>query len=208
MSCEQVKTHGAGDSELEARFQRDVLPLTDQLLAAAFRLTRNTQDAEDLAQETVLRAYVGFVSYRDGTNLRGWLYRILHNTWISQHRKQRHRPDTTSVERLPDAQLAAAVIRAPAAARSAEDIALDGIVDSEIRTAFLALQEDVRRTVYYADVLSFSREEIAALTDSPMGTVMSRLHRGRKRLRGALQEMAGERGLAPAAERSDTWQVA
>jgi RNA polymerase sigma-70 factor (ECF subfamily) len=179
MSCEQVKTHGAGDSELEARFQRDVLPLTDQLLAAAFRLTRNTQDAEDLAQETVLRAYVGFVSYRDGTNLRGWLYRILHNTWISQHRKQRHRPDTTSVERLPDAQLAAAVIRAPAAARSAEDIALDGIVDSE-----------------------------AALTDSPMGTVMSRLHRGRKRLRGALQEMAGERGLAPAAERSDTWQVA
>jgi len=170
----------------DLRFERDVLPLSHQIFSAAMRLTRNTQDAEDLAQEVMLRAYAGFGSFRDGTNPRAWLYRILHNTWITQHRKRRCRPDEISVERIPDPQWAAAIVRSSNCARSAEDSALERMTDQGLRTALATLRDDVRTTVYYADVLEFSCKEIATITNCPIGTVMSRLHRGRKRLRESL----------------------
>jgi RNA polymerase sigma-70 factor, ECF subfamily len=171
---------------LTTRFERDVLPLAHQLFAAAMRLTHNPQDAEDLVQEAMLRAYTGFGSFQDGTNIKAWLYCILHNTWISQHRKRKTRPDEISVECIPDLHLAAAILRASNASRSAEDSALELTIDEEVATALAALREDVRTTIYYADVLELSCKEIATMTNCPIGTVMSRLHRGRKRLRTSL----------------------
>jgi RNA polymerase sigma-70 factor (ECF subfamily) len=178
-----------------SRFERDVLPLAHQLFTTALRLTHNTQDAEDLAQEVMLRAYAGFGSFRDGTNIKAWLYRILHNTWINQYRKRKSRPDEVSVECIPDLQLAAGILRASNASHSAEDSALELMADEEVATALAALREDVRTTVYYADVLEFSCREIAAITDCPVGTVMSRLHRGRNRLRTSLIGVATRRGF-------------
>lgn len=178
-----------------SRFERDVLPLAHQLFAAALRLTHNTQDAEDLVQEAMLRAYTGFGTFQDGTNIKAWLYCILHNTWISQHRKRKSRPDEISVECIPDLQLAAAILRASNASRSAEDSALEFMTDEEVVTALAALREDVRMTIYYADVLEFSCKEIATITNCPIGTVMSRLHRGRKRLRTSLIATAAHRGF-------------
>jgi RNA polymerase sigma-70 factor, ECF subfamily len=129
--------------------------------------------------------------------LRHGLYRILHNTWISQYRKAKCRSDEISVERISDLQLAAAILRAPNASRSAEDSALEPMTDEEVATALAALREDVRTTIYYSDVLEFSCKEIAAITKCPMGTVMSRLHRGRKRLRTSLIATAARRGFVP-----------
>lgn len=180
-----------------SRFERDVLPLAHQLFAAALRLTHNTQDAEDLVQEAMLRAYTGFGTFQDGTNIKAWLYCILHNTWISQHRKRKSRPDEISVECIPALQLAAAILRASNASRSAEDSALELMTDEEVVTALAALREDVRMTIYYADVLEFSCKEIATITNCPIGTVMSRLHRGRKRLRTSLIATAAHRGFLP-----------
>jgi RNA polymerase sigma-70 factor, ECF subfamily len=208
MSHRKASPRNTGTEDLDDRFQRDVLPLSDQLLAAALRLTRNTQDAEDLVQETLLRSYKGFASFQEGTNVKGWLYRIMHNTWISQYRSKRRRPDETSVERLSEPQLTAATMRVPSGRRSAEDVALDNIVNTDVTAALMALQEDIRRTVYYADVLGLSREEVAAVTDSPLGTVMSRLHRGRKRMRAELVEVASQRGLPSARRRNGSMQVA
>ncbi len=167
----------ASETPRESRFERDILPMTNQIFTAAVRLTWQ-QDAEDLAQEVMLRAYAGFGSFRDGTNPKACLYRILHNTWISQHRKRKSRPDEISVEFVPDLQLAAVVLRASHAERSAEDSALERKPDEVVATALAALRDDVRTTVYYADVLEFSCKEIATITDCPLGTVMSRLHRG------------------------------
>jgi RNA polymerase sigma-70 factor (ECF subfamily) len=178
-----------------SRFERDVLPLAHQLFAAALRLTHNTQDAEDLVQEAMLRAYTRFGTFQDGTNIKAWLYCILHNTWISQHRKRKSRPDEISVECIPALQLAAAILRASNASRSAEDSALEFMTDEEVVTALAALREDVRMTIYYADVLEFSCKEIATITNCPIGTVMSRLHRGRKRLRTSLIATAAHRGF-------------
>ena len=180
----------------ETRFERDVLPLDHQLFGAAMRLTRNRQDAEDLVQEVMLRAYAGFGSFRDGTSIKAWLYRIMHNTWISQYRRRSHRPEEVSVECISETHLAAVVLRASRASPSAEDSALDSMTDQDVSTALAALREDVRTTVYYADVLQFSCKEIAALTNCPLGTVMSRLHRGRKRLRTTLTAVATCRGFA------------
>jgi RNA polymerase sigma-70 factor (ECF subfamily) len=180
-----------------SRFERDVLPLAHQLLAAAKRLTHNTHDAEDLAQEVMLRAYAGFGSFQDGTNIKAWLYRILHNTWINQYRKRKSRPEEISVECIPDLQSAAGILRASNASHSAEDSALELMADKEVAAALAALREDVRTTVYYADVLEFSCREIAAITNCPVGTVMSRLHRGRKRLRTSLIGVATRRGFVP-----------
>jgi RNA polymerase sigma-70 factor (ECF subfamily) len=180
-----------------SRFERDVLPLANQLFVAALRLTHNRQDAEDLVQETMLHAYAGFGSFRDGTSIKAWLYRILRNTWIDQYRRRRSRPDEISVECISDLQLAAVILRASNASRSAEDSALESTTDEEVATALAALREEVRATVYYADVLEFSCKEIAAITNCPIGTVMSRLHRGRKRLRTSLIGAAARRGFAP-----------
>lgn len=185
----------AGDDPPLSCFQRDVLPLAHQVFTTALRLTRNTQDAEDLAQEVMLRAYAGFGSFRDGTNAQAWLNRILRNTWVSQHRKKKSRPDEVSAECVSSAQLAAVILRASKASRSAEDFALESMTDEAVTTALAELREDVRTTVYYADVLEYSYKEIAAITDAPIGTVMSRLHRGRHRLRTSLSAATTRRGL-------------
>jgi RNA polymerase sigma-70 factor (ECF subfamily) len=163
---------------MDDRFHRDVMPLADRILGAATRLAYNRQDAEDLMQEVMLRAYANFDSFRDGTNVAGWLFRILHNTWISQYRKTQSRPNELLVACISDLQ--------SYAFRSAEESALESIVDDEITTALAALNEQMRLTVYYADVLQLSCQEIATITDSPIGTVSSRLHRGRKQLRAQL----------------------
>jgi RNA polymerase sigma-70 factor (ECF subfamily) len=187
----------ASEPQGAGRFEQDVLPLAHQMFTAALRLTNNTQDAEDLAQEVMLRAYSGFGSFRHGTSPKAWLYRILHNTWISQYRKRKCRPNEISVERIPDPQLATVLLRSSNVSRSAEDSALELMTDEDVTTALAALREDVRTTVYYADVLEFSCKEIAAMTNCPIGTVMSRLHRGRKRLRASLIATAARRGFVP-----------
>src|SRR5690349_13548896 len=161
------------------RFHRDVIPMSDPILRAASRLTRNRQDAEDLTQEVMLRAYANFDSFRDGTSVKAWLYRILHNTWISQYRKTRCRPDEVLVDHISDLHLTL---------RSAEDYALESITDDSVSAALASLHEQVRITVLYADVLQFTCKEIAAITDCPIGTVSSRLHRGRKQLRACLSQ--------------------
>jgi RNA polymerase sigma-70 factor, ECF subfamily len=160
------------------RFQRDVMPLADRIFGAALHLARNRQDAEDLVQEVMLRAYANFDSFRDGSNVHAWLSRILHNTWISQYRKTRCRPNELLVERISDLQ--------SHTHRSAEESALESIVGDEVTTALATLNEEMRVAVFYADVLQFSCQEIAAITNSPIGTVSSRLHRGRKQLRAHL----------------------
>jgi RNA polymerase sigma-70 factor, ECF subfamily len=185
-------------SEAQRRhFERDVLPLAHQMLNAARGLTHHAQDAEDLAQEVMLRAYSGFGSFRDGTSVKAWLYRILYNTWISQHRRRKCRPDELSVGCIAETQMAALAMRTSTASRSAEDVALEAMPDSELMMAFADLRADVRTTVYYADALELSSREIAAITDCPVGTVMSRLHRGRKRLRASLIEAEIRTGHPP-----------
>jgi RNA polymerase sigma-70 factor, ECF subfamily len=177
------------------RFQRDVIPLAGQIMTAAMRLTSSRQDAEDLTQEVMLHAYAGFGSFRAGTNVRAWLFRILRNSWISQYRKKKCRPHEVSVECVSQLRLAAVDMRSSTALRSVEDFALEAVSDDEVAIALAALQDEVRTTVYYADVLGFSYKEIAAMMDSPIGTVMSRLHRGRNRLRASLFEVAARLGV-------------
>jgi RNA polymerase sigma-70 factor (ECF subfamily) len=184
------------DDELAARFQRDAIPLMDHLFGGALRLTRNRDDAEDLVQETMLRAYKGFRTFRAGTNLKAWLYRILNNTWISNYRKQQRRPAEVSVEHITAGRLAHYAAQAPAGPRSAEIEALEALPDIEITAALLALPEQFRMAVYYADVERFSCGEIAKMMNTPVGTVMSRLHRGRQELRKLLCALAAERGIS------------
>jgi RNA polymerase sigma-70 factor (ECF subfamily) len=184
------------DAELAARFQRDAIPLIDQLFGGALRLTRDRHDAEDLLQETMLKAYAGFRSFHNGTNLKAWLYRILTNTWINNYRKQQRRPVEFSVQDITDHQTADYAAHAPTALRSAEVEALESLPDMEIKAALMGLREEVRMAVYYADVEGFSYPEIADIMNTPVGTVMSRLHRGRKQLRTLLFALATERGFA------------
>ncbi|AKS34183.1 sigma-70 family RNA polymerase sigma factor [Mycolicibacterium goodii] len=178
-------------TELSARFERDVVPLVDRLYGAALRLTADPQDAEDLVQETVLRAYLGFHTFREGSNLMAWLYRILHNTWINLYRKRRRRPMEVSMEGVTDHE----VLRFRHALRSAEVAALEALPDNEIREALMDLREQNRIVVYYADVEGLSYKQIAEITGTALGTVMSRLHRGRRQLRTALRHVAEQRGL-------------
>jgi RNA polymerase sigma-70 factor (ECF subfamily) len=183
------------DAELSARFERDVIPLRDLLYRHAFRMSHNHADAEDLVQETVLRAYTHFDSFRSGTNLKGWLLRILTNTYINSYRKKRRQPTQYSAEGLTDQYLTEANARsALSELRSAEDHALDLLPDNDIKAAMQALPGKYREVVYYADVEGFRYKEIAALTNIPHGTVMSRLHRGRRQLRMLLGGGVGKAG--------------
>jgi RNA polymerase sigma-70 factor (ECF subfamily) len=182
------------DAELTARFERDALPLLSGLYRQALKLTHDHADAEDLLQETAARAYVGFHGFRDGTNLGGWLYRILLNTHISSYRKQQRRPVQWLTEEITDGQMIAEAIHSSSGLRSAEDQALDLLADDDIVSAMHALPEMLRTAVYYADVEGLRFKEIAKLTDVPLGTVMSRLHRGRRRLRRLLAEVAKDHG--------------
>jgi len=183
--------------ELSHRFERDAIPLITEMYRHAVRLTRDHADAEDLLQETAVKAYAAFDSFQEGTNLAGWLYRIMANTHINEYRKQERRPTLLFTDEFSDSQLLAR--QGTAARRSAEDQALAHISDQGIADAMSALPETFRTAVYYADVEGRKYHEIAAMTDVPVGTVMSRVFRARKQLRRLLSDVARRSGYSLAA---------
>lgn len=180
--------------ERRLRFETDALPFLDQLYSAALRMTRNPQDAEDLVQDTYAKAYSAFHQFKPGTNLKAWLYRILTNSYINTYRKVQRQPKQVTDE-IQDWQIVAAQAHASSGMKSAEMEALEGLPDSDIKDALQELSEDFRYTVYLADVEGFPYREIADIMDVPVGTVMSRLHRGRKQLRERLSDYARDRGV-------------
>ncbi len=176
-------------------FAEQAIPLIDQLFGAALGMTRNRADAEDLVQETFMKAYTKFHQYQQGTNIKAWLYRILTNTYITHYRKAQRSPKRSGGEEVEDWQLAAAASHDEKGLVSAEAEALDNIPSSQLRTALESLSEDQRIVVLLSDVEGFAYKEIADMLDIPIGTVMSRLHRGRKNLREGLSALAAEYGI-------------
>jgi RNA polymerase sigma-70 factor, ECF subfamily len=185
-------TEGPEDLARRDRFERDALPLLPGMYAAALRMTRNPADAEDLVQETFLRAYRGFAGFEEGTNLKAWLYRILTNTFINAYRKRQRQPVTVSEQEVEDRSL---FERLGESGPSAEAEVLERLPDDDVKEALDSLSEGFRLAVLLADVEGFSYKEIAEIMDVPIGTVMSRLHRGRRALEKRLWEKMRERGL-------------
>jgi RNA polymerase sigma-70 factor (ECF subfamily) len=181
---------------LAARFVRDVIPLGDQLLRRAARMTGNRADAEDLLQDTMLNAYAGFRSFQPGTNLKAWLFRIMSNTRITTYRATQHRPVEYLAGEFTDPQLFADGQRASVSVRSAEAEALQALPDDEIAHALKALPEQYRMVLHYAYAEGLGYQEIANVMNTPIGTVMSRLHRARRHLRLLLVDVAHQRGFA------------
>ena len=188
-------------------FEEQALPYMDQLYAAAMRMTRNPSDAADLVQETYVKAFQAFGQFQQGTNLKAWLYRIQTNTFINNYRKNQRNPYQGTIDDLEDWQLGGAEsVTQSLSTRSAEAEAIDHMPDSVVKDALQAMPEDFRLAVYFADVEGFSYQEIADIMKTPVGTVMSRLHRGRRLLRESLSDYARERGIgaAPAATPGST----
>jgi RNA polymerase sigma-70 factor (ECF subfamily) len=181
----------------QGTFTEQAMDLMPSLYSAALRMTRNPSDAEDLVQETYLKAYRGFGSFEQGTNLKAWLYRILTNTFINRYRAAKRRPDETDLDDVEDFYLYRRLggLEEARAGRSAEDELMDMFSEAEVKAAVDALPEQFRMAVLLADVEGFSYKEIASILDIPIGTVMSRLHRGRKNLQKALYEFATTQGL-------------
>lgn len=180
-------------AERTKRFERDALQYMNQLYAAAMRYTKNPEDAQDLVQDTYIKAYNSFHQFEPGTNLKAWLYRVLTTTFINNYRKDQRRPQTSDSE-LEDWQLAEASSHTSDQGKSTEDVVLENLPDSDIKNALAQIPEEFRMVVYLADVEGFSYKEIAEIVGVPTGTVMSRLHRGRKQLREKLTDYARERG--------------
>jgi RNA polymerase sigma-70 factor, ECF subfamily len=184
----------------QAQFSDQAMEFMPALYTAALRMTRNPADAEDLVQETFLKAYRAFGSFQEGTNLKAWLYRILTNTFINSYRAAKRRPEKADVEDIEDLYLYKRLgdLTAPNAGRSAEDELLERITDDEVKRAIESLPDSFRIAVLLADVEGFSYKEIADITEVPIGTVMSRIHRGRRALQKALLDYAEARGLVTA----------
>jgi len=189
----------------QARFAELAMPYMSALYSAALRMTRNPSDAEDLVQETYLRAYRGFGGFHDGTNLKAWLYKILTNTFINTYRAKKRRPEQVDLDDTEDFFLYRRLggLEAVEAQRSPESEVLDAIPDELVKAALESLPEQFRMAVLLADVEGFSYKEIAEIMDVPIGTVMSRLHRGRKALQKQLWEFGRERGLLPTVNGTD-----
>jgi RNA polymerase sigma-70 factor (ECF subfamily) len=186
-------------SDPRALFEEQALPFMDQLYAAAMRMTRNPADAADLVQETFVKAFQAFGQFQQGTNLKAWLYRIQTNTFINNYRKNQRNPYQGTIDDLEDWQLGGAEsVTQSLSTRSAEAEAIDHLPDSAVKDALQAIPEDFRLAVYFADVEGFSYQEIADIMKTPVGTVMSRLHRGRRMLRESLADYARDRGIAVA----------
>jgi RNA polymerase sigma-70 factor, ECF subfamily len=182
----------------KALFEEQALPYMDQLYAAAMRMTRNPADAADLVQETFIKAFQAFEQFQQGTNLKAWLYRIQTNTFINIYRKKQRDPYQGTIDDLEDWQLGGAESATSTTTRSAEAEAIDHLPDSAVKDALQSIPEDFRLAVYFADVEGFSYQEIADIMKTPVGTVMSRLHRGRRMLRDLLSDYARDRGIAVA----------
>ena len=191
MTSKDLLLESAADRNV--RFERDALAFTDQLYAAALRYTKNPEDARDLVQDTYLKAFTSFHQFEEGTNLRAWLYRVLTTTFINSYRKGQRQPQISQGE-LEDWQLEKAQSHTSDLGKSAEVEALEKLPDSDIKRALQEIHEDFRMVVYLADVEGFSYKEIAEIVGAPAGTVMSRLHRGRKQLREKLADYARELG--------------
>ncbi len=175
-------------------FEREALSHIDALYSGALRLTRHQHDAEDLVQDTYVRAFRASTSFKAGTNMRAWLFRIMHNAFISSYRKAQRRPKESGGEQVEDWQLARAASHESTGLRSAETEALALLPEGDIQDALNDLRDDYREAVYLADVEGFSYKEIAEIMGTPIGTVMSRIHRGRGLLRASLEQYARERG--------------
>ena len=179
----------------QANFEQDAMQFAPQLYSAALRMTRNPADAEDVVQETFLKAFRAYDTFEEGTNLKAWLYRILTNTYINRYRKKQRRPSEVELGELQDLYLYRRLGEPSGASQSAEKTVLDAFVDTDIKQALESLPEHFRMPVLLADVDGFAYKEIAGILDIPIGTVMSRLHRGRKALQQKLWSLAEERGL-------------
>lgn len=200
-----VDAKTVSEAELRSLFEDQALPFMDQLYGAAMRMTRNPADASDLVQETFVKAFAAFRQFRQGTNLKAWLYRILTNTFINTYRKNQRNPYQGTIDELEDWQLGGAEsVTQSISARSAEADAIDHLPSSAVKDALQAIPEDFRMAVYFADVEGFSYQEIADIMKTPVGTVMSRLHRGRRLLRGLLADHARETGIVPDAASTAT----